>query len=59
MVNVEANQYGTETAKKSVYASAVDWWIAVLLMMGPVICAGLPGVLLQLGCIACWRVSER
>ena len=35
--------------RKSVYASAVDWWIALMLMMGPVICVGLTGVLLQQG----------
>ena len=35
--------------RKSVYVSAVDWWIAILLMMGPVICVALTGVLLQQG----------
>jgi membrane protein YdbS with pleckstrin-like domain len=35
--------------RKSVYASAVDWWIAVLLMMGPFICVVLTGFLLQQG----------
>ncbi|MCO8121863.1 PH domain-containing protein [Stieleria sp. TO1_6] len=32
-----------------VYPSAVDWWVALLLMAGPLICAVLTGVLLQQG----------
>ena len=37
------------SARKSVYSSAVDWWIAVLLMIGPAICVVLTFVLLQQG----------
>lgn len=35
--------------RKSIYVSAVDWWIALLVMMGPVICVGLTGILMQQG----------
>ena len=35
--------------RKSVYVSAVDWWIVVVLMLGPVACVGLTGILLQQG----------
>ena len=39
----------TDVPRKSVYASAVDWWIAIVLMMGLVICVALTGILLQQG----------
>lgn len=35
--------------RQTVYASAVDWWLALLLMAGPVICVALTGVLLSRG----------
>lgn len=35
--------------RKSVYASAVDWWIAVLLIAGPAGCVVLTGYLLMQG----------
>lgn len=35
--------------RKSVYVSAVDWWIAVTVLLGPMVCVGLTGVLLQQG----------
>lgn len=39
----------SDMPRKSAYVSAVDWWIAVVLMMGPVLCVVLTGVLLQQG----------
>lgn len=38
-----------EQHRKSIYNSAIDWWIAVLIMIGPVIGVGLTGMLLQQG----------
>lgn len=35
--------------RKSVYPSAVDWWIAVLVMAGPLIFVAMTAVLLQQG----------
>ncbi|WP_182865485.1 PH domain-containing protein [Rhodopirellula sp. JC639] len=44
-----ANSHADTTPRRSVYVSAVDWWIAILLMLGPVICVGMTGILLQQG----------
>lgn len=35
--------------RKSVFASAVDWWLAILLMAGPVILAVMTAMMLQQG----------
>ena len=39
----------SKSPRRSVYVSAVDWWVAVLLMLSPVICVGMTGILLQEG----------
>ncbi|MDM4013948.1 PH domain-containing protein [Roseiconus lacunae] len=33
-------------SRRIVYPSAVDWWLAALLMLGPLICVGVTGMLL-------------
>lgn len=43
------SDFAKSSPRKSVYVSAVDWWIVILLMLGPVICVGMTGVLLQQG----------
>ena len=45
----ELTRRANAASRRSVYASAVDWWIVVVLMLGPVICVGITGVLLQQG----------
>ena len=49
MTDDAAPGHATTMPRQSVYVSAVDWWIAVLLMLGPLICVGSTGVLLQQG----------
>jgi membrane protein YdbS with pleckstrin-like domain len=44
-----ASKNVTDTQRKSIYVSAVDWWIVLLLLLGPAICVGVTGVLLRQG----------
>ncbi len=45
----EGSPLPSPSARRSVYVSRVDWWIAALLLVGPVTCAGLTLWLLTRG----------